>query len=237
VRHRLEGIEEVAVVPLGCVARTVDDRVVLVTNSPPGAPPGIRQLPVRGDVTALGSGTGTILVAADAKLLRFDPGGKPRGHLRAARGVTAMAQAGPGRLVLGFRDGNIELLPTAGQKRPGHTFEQVPSAAVVRLVEGPQGTLIAGFANGVVGIWDRDDGKRLEHARIHGPVVHLLLRGSKLYAASELGHHLIWDLGLFFADRCELLRQVQSRVPVVWERGHPVIAPPSRGGGCVRGRR
>jgi len=63
-------------------------------------------------------------------------------------------------------------------------------------------------------------------ARLHGSVVHVRLSGDKLYAASELGGSVVWDLSPFYLERCALLREVWAQVPVVWQRGQAVDRQP-----------
>ena len=63
---------------------------------------------------------------------------------------------------------------------------------------------------------------------------HLLLEGSKLFAATSLGDHLIWDLGVLQTDYCALLRRIWKEVPVVWEEGVPVKRRPPKGHRCSR---
>ena len=136
-------------------------------------------------------------------------------------------------LALGNRDGNIELVSTVpGKSAPSFNFEDIPSNPVVRLLGGPKGTLIAGYANGLLGIWNLRNGTRLEHTRLHGPVSHMLLLGRKFYAATELGDHLVMDLSVFYEDYCDLLRRVWKKVPVVWEAGLPVVRPPPKNHRC-----
>ena len=93
-------------------------------------------------------------------------------------------------------------------------------------------TLIAGFANGTIGIWSLENGRRLLHERLHGPVAHLLIHYERLYAASTLGQHSVLDLSDFYRDHCELLREVWQRVPVTWESGIPRLRPPPEGLEC-----
>jgi hypothetical protein len=83
--------------------------------------------------------------------------------------------------------------------------------------------VVLGFASGVVGLWSLENGQRLEHGRIHGPVIHLVLKGTRLYAATGLGDHLVWDLGLFYETYCAVLREVWAEVPIVWENGLPAL--------------
>jgi hypothetical protein len=87
-------------------------------------------------------------------------------------------------------------------------------------------TVIAGFASGAIGVWNARDGKKLTEAKIHGPALHLIIEGHKLYAVSELGDHLALDLSVFHVGHCELLRRLWGEVPVVWEHGSPVRRDP-----------
>jgi hypothetical protein len=79
-------------------------------------------------------------------------------------------------LVLGYRDGHLELLPTDAEKpKPAYSFEQAPSSAVLRIVPGPMQTIVVGYANGVVGLWNLDDGMPAVPMRMgHRPPLSLL---------------------------------------------------------------
>jgi hypothetical protein len=157
----------------------------------------------------------------DREVRMFDARGTPTGRVPADVGITALSRAGE-FLVVGFADGGIELLPIrAGKKRPGFVFEDTPSSPVVSLVPGPPGTLVAGFGNGVFGLWSLANGIGLEHRRMHGSVVHLVFSKEFLVAASELGQHETLDLSVFHLPYCELLRSVWRRVEIVWHKGLP----------------
>ncbi|MFH0900931.1 MAG: hypothetical protein V2A73_09910 [Pseudomonadota bacterium] len=54
-----------------------------------------------------------------------------------------------------------------------------------------------------------------------------------LYAVTELGDYLVWNLGSFYQDYCELLGDVWRKVPLVWHSGLPVLAPPPTWHRCV----
>ena len=99
------------------------------------------------------------------------------------------------------------------------------TSLVLRLMPGPRQTLVAGFGNGHLGIWSLATGKRLHHARLQGGVRHLLLKDRRLHAASELGHTLTWDLGIYYLNECALLRKVWRGAPLVWKGGRAVEAP------------
>jgi hypothetical protein len=182
-------------------------------------------------VIAISPDQAGLLAAREREVLVFGTQGARRKRYSSDIGVRAMLRTRDW-LVLGFKDGNIELSPLTGRQRPTFSFEKVPSSAVVRLLEGPMGTLIAGFANGVLGIWNLDNGARLHHIRLHGPVIHLLRREGKLYAATELGQSHVLDLGIFHTGYCNILRSVWGHVPAVWEGGLPLVRPPPPGHRC-----
>ncbi len=214
-RRAVIGLSRVLATSAGCV--TLGGAGALQLHPRGGATP---QALAR-EVAAVGRHEGRLLVASASAVSVMDSKGAVHSRVPSGPGVTAVTRAGPW-LVLGFRDGNIELLPTARRKRkPGFSFEDTPSSPVQRLAPGPMGTLIAGYANGLVGLWSLRNGKHLESRQLHGPVAHLLLRKGKLYAASELGQHLTMNLSSFHADYCELLRNIWREVPVVWEDGLP----------------
>ena len=238
-RHHLPGLARVLAVPGGCLARSMGGAALglatLITRE--GEP---KTLVTEGKVSALGQSETELLVAAGEHIFAFDMHGATMGSFVADVGVTAVARLGPTQLAVGFRDGNIEIVPTTAAKhgkggahtRTSYSFEHAPSSAVLRILRGPAGTLFVGYANGVIGMWSYHDGKRLEHARLHGPVTHLLLEKDKLYAATDLGQHLLWDLSVFYASRCALLRRLWQRVPVVWDDGRAKAEPPSADHAC-----
>jgi len=136
-------------------------------------------------------------------------------------------------LVLGFKDGNLELRPRQpGRAAPSWLFESIPSSPVPRMVAGPLDTIIAGFGNGMVGIWSLQSGALLGQSFLHGPVAHLLLDGSRLHAASELGDSLSWDLSIFDRDYCDVVKEVWQEAPASWESGVPVLRAPPRAHRC-----
>jgi len=168
---------------------------------------------------------GNLLLAVENEIQRFDSAGQLVGRYEADIGVTAMLPT-ERWLVLGFTEGSVELIPwQAGAERPALSFEAVPASAVTRMIEGPGDTVVIGFATGLVGIWSLRDGSRFSAMRIHGPVEHLLLHDSMLYAATSLGAHSGLDIGIFQLGYCELMRSVWDSVDTVWEDGRPVATP------------
>ena len=129
--------------------------------------------------------------------------------------------------VRGYADGNLEILARTGPRQGERlSLEDAPASPARRLALGAMDTLIAGYANGVVGIWNLRTGRRLHHARLHGPVILLQLKGDTLQAATELGGRLSWDLKHLSMRYCQVLHQVWQKVPVVWEAGRPVLRSP-----------
>jgi hypothetical protein len=185
-------------------------------------------------VTALAWERGRLLVATGQDVRVLSSGGERRAHHPISSGATALARVGP-QLVVGYADGAVErVAPGARVAEHGLTFEHLPASPVRRLLAGPPGAIIAGYGDGQVGVWSLRHGTRLAHARLHGAVVHLVMRGQRLYAASELGQHLILDLRPFFTPYCTLLRQVWRRVAVTWEGGRARLRPPRAGHRCLR---
>ena len=183
--------------------------------------------------SAVARSRGKLLLAIDHRVLVLERGAR-RASYAADEGVTALTLVGRW-LALGFADGEISLVATGGKLRPPTiSFEKLPTTAAVRLLEGPRDTLIAGHADGSVGIWSLKSGVRLDHARLHGPVAHLRVHGGKLYAASELGDHAAMDLSAFQVDYCELMRQIWREVPVVWRNRTAAVLPPPPDHRCAR---
>ena len=175
--------------------------------------------------TAIARSGSDILVAAGPEVFVHAGTGELLSSHPADVGVTALSRIGS-RLLLGYREGRIEQLSTPSDPVLAREFEDVPASAVVRLIPGPMGTVIAGYASGDLGIWSLDDGVRLYGSHLHGPLVHLQQANGELHVASELGWSDVLDLGVFEMDYCDLMREVWAAVPVVWENGRPVPREP-----------
>ncbi|MFH0903166.1 MAG: WD40 repeat domain-containing protein, partial [Pseudomonadota bacterium] len=214
-------LESLIAIDNACLARA-DGKAIVVDREGRA-----RVLAAQG-VTAAAWDNGQILLAMPGKVLVLDPTGegKEQASYSAGLGVTAIARA-DGWLVLGFKEGQMELVPiAAGQAKPSFTFEDVAPNPVVRLLEGPMGTIVAGFSGGLVGIWSLKNGTALFRAKLHGQAAHLLIKDEKLYAVTTLGDYLVLDLDVFHEPYCDLLAEVWRRVPVVWEDGLPVRRSP-----------
>jgi WD40 repeat protein/serine/threonine protein kinase len=230
VDRRVPRLARVLATPGGCV--TLTDGGVAAFH--PEAGPS--EVMLRGEATAVARHGERVLVAAGRQILAFDRAGKRRGRaLQADIGVTALLAAGDG-IYVGYADGNVERVsPASGARQPGLALQDVVASPVERMLALPMGLLVLGHASGALGIWDARTGERLHLAHLHGPVVHLLSRGRRLYAATELGDHLTWDLGVLHLQRCELLEAVWKRIPVVWDGGLPVVRAPPAGHPCRAG--
>jgi hypothetical protein len=112
----------------------------------------------------------------------------------------------------------------------------VPASEVRSFLPGPLDTLIAGYANGFLGIWSLRTGTLLYELRLHGPIEHLLFEGETLYAASTLGDHVTLDLGVLGRPYCDLMREVWAAVPVAWSDGHAIAQPPPNDHPCAGAR-
>jgi WD40 repeat protein/serine/threonine protein kinase len=175
------------------------------------------------DIAAAGGAEGFVGDAAGTKSFTFP----------ARPGATAVARVG-GWIAVGTGGGRIELLPATAEGAARQLeLAGVPTMAVERIVAGPEGTLVAGFANGFVGLWDLQTGLLLRSLKLHGPAVHLAFVGGTLYAASELGDHRAVDLKVIERPYCELLREVWAGVPVTWENGAAVVRTPAREHACA----
>ena len=222
-------VEQVRAVTEGCVT-LAQGQASLYTRA--GSLRGLAE-----GATAVAVEGADLRVAAAGRVLTLDLQGVEKASIPGGAGATSLLGIGD-QLVLGFADGNLELLSQlpAGEEGDGHSFrfKDVPSSNVTRLIEGPMSTLVAGYANGTVGVWDLRNGARLEHTRLHGPVTMMMLSGGQVYAATDLGDHQVLDLDALHMDYCELMRHVWDVVPVVWEDGLAIIRPADPSHSCYR---
>jgi len=186
------------------------------------------------EATAVAVADDRILVGGDGFARVLDRRGEVLETWAGAGQVEAVGRIGDG-LVLGFSDGNLEIVPagSGGGVRTTFTFEDVPSSPPTVARAGPQGTLVVGYASGLIGLWNPDNGQRLIADRLHGPVAHVALDGDALVAASELGDQRLIDLSVFQRPYCELMEEVWDDVPVVWRDGLPVQSPPDPAHPCA----
>jgi len=168
-----------------------------------------------------------LLVAAGRTVRTLTTSGDEAARFRADIGATTLT-ANANAVLVGYRDGSIERTISEQIASSAFAFERVTASPVTKMVIGPKGTVIAGHADGLLGIWDTNSGAHMHSIRLHGAVVHLLRQDDKLYAATELGAHVVWDFSVFGQSRCGLLRAIWNEVPVAWAQGRAVAraAPP-----------
>lgn len=205
----------------GCAALAADGRVWLLPPSPRESP----QLLSESARALTRSAEGGVWVV-EAKALR---GFGPAGTATESRSLpvadpTAAAITADG-VFTGDARGGIRWME-AGGTQAGLPLADTPSSAVRALEPGPADTVCAGFDDGTVGVWDPSSGAALVRIRLHGPVLHLAMRGSTLHALTETGDSAAVPLEELGRDRCDLLRAVWSRVPVCWAGGDARPCPP-----------
>ena len=188
---------------------------------------------IHGGATAEALAGDALVLLDGQKVVNVTLGGKHQGAREVGTGGSALAIMGD-KLFVGYANGSLSQGGLASGEIVAASLEHTPSSPVVAMATGPRGTLIAGYANGELGMWQLKNGKRLDHARLHGPVVHLLVKDQKLYAATELGDHLVRDLSPLYKDRCALMDDVWKRVPVVWSSGAAVKQAPPTDHPCIR---
>ncbi len=224
-----QGVREVLAVADGCVSLSfpgVDGGTIASRGRVRFHARSGERVDLADDAVSIAPDGNGLLVAAGESVRVVSTDGEVSRVFETGTGVTAAVRIGA-HLVLGFGDGNLEIHPlSTGEDRPSYPFEGVPSSPVVSLHAGPQDTLIAGYANGQLGIWYLANGQRVSRAQLHGPVAHVLLDGPTLHLASELGDRATIDLSAYYLDECALLEALWDQVPVVWEGGLPVRRRP-----------
>lgn len=189
-------------------------------------PAGDRVLGERIDAVSSGE---RILVARGAAVEELDRQGAAHRRFTARGGVALLAQL-PAGVLVGHRDGSLELRSGAGQARP---LQLLSTVAATRAAAGPGTTALVGFSDGQLGLWDTRDGALLARFAIHGPVSELMVEEGVALTASELGHGRRLDLRVFERSYCALLREVWASVPFVWEGGRAVPRSPRANHLCV----
>lgn len=224
LKQSMPGIKQVQAVAEGCLIH-VQGHVKLVLLD------GKERLLAQ-EARAINASSSDIFVVTEKQIKIFDHSGKERGAYPVAATATAVLRM-KSWLAVGYQDGDFALLPlNTREPIPAFTFEETPRSSVQKIIDGPRGTLIAGYANGMVGIWNTENGARLTTLQLHGPVIHLQRRGTKLDVGTELGDYRVMDLSAFYLNYCELIHQIWRKITVVWENGVPVARPPSRNHPC-----
>jgi WD40 repeat protein len=227
-RVALPGAKDLVAHPGACVVLTAAGEVLHLR---PGATRVL--LPSGARAIAVGRAPGETLVVAKRRFLRFSGETlRQRGPLNVRGGVTAVA-AGKKAIHVGYQDGKFErLTPGAARNTSRKAALATPSSPVTRILEGPMGTVLVGYRNGLVGLWHIKSGRQLQQERLHGPVTHLQEHGGKIYTATELGSYLVWDLDTLIIDYCVLMKDVWKKAPEIWKKGQAVLQTPPKGHPC-----
>ena len=116
-------------------------------------------------------------------------------------------------------------------------LRDAPGAPVVALAGGLADTVLAGFEDGEVILWDPASGPRLDGWHLHGPARHLVVDGDHLTVATDIGDVQELDLSQLDLDHCDLLDEVWDRVaPAPGPRGLERAAAGSTGSLLGQGR-
>jgi WD40 repeat protein/serine/threonine protein kinase len=225
--HGVDQIAELVVVPDGCLARTHRGDVFLIRRSG-------ESLTLNNDGAAVSwTGQRADILTGSGDVISYSLDGKMEIQRDAGDGATAFTVI-DGQLVAGYQDGVIAAVGEFGEilLTYPHLME-LPTSAVEALRPGPRDTLIAGFVNGIVGIWSLSDGASLYQTRLHGPVAHIELVDDQLYIATELGDTATLSVGFLERDRCDLLNEVWNDAPVTWDGGRILEQPPPADHPCL----
>jgi WD40 repeat protein/tRNA A-37 threonylcarbamoyl transferase component Bud32 len=173
-----------------------------------------------------------LYVTSDTELRIYGDDGAVRATVPVA-GRPSAALFVEGSLVLGHRDGAIEVRPLGGGA--ARLLDDPPNAQPLALAPGPAGTVVAAYQMGWVVVWDLASGGRLVSAKLGtDPLPSLLIDGSRITAVSRVGEIITLDLSVLTAPRCAVLREIWAEVPTVWREGHAVVEPPPADHDCAR---
>jgi WD40 repeat protein len=221
VRRKLARAQRLVATPESCAV--LDEEGAVTVLHPAWAEP----LALPGPSLALGSSGSSLLLASPGRLRLYDAEGFESLDVSVPMEEPTAVGGHAGLLLVGDRGGGVLILRGATSEGPSALpLQDTPSSPATVLLEGPAGTVAAGFADGTVGLWDAAEGTPLFSRRIHGAVRWLALHGGALHAMSELGGHTTLALEVLEQERCGLLREVWGAVPVCWEGGVRGCAPP-----------
>ena len=218
-------IDDVIAAGPGCVV--LDDRGELrIVGDGPSAQP------LAEEVVAVGRDGDGLLAAVAGEIRQLDVQGGSGRSWATNGNVTALARVGSS-IVVGYREGIVETISGRGRAARSR-FADVPARAPLRILAGPEGTVVIGFEDGFLGIWDVTTGTRLLSRSLHGAIQLLQRHEDRIVAATELGDVEVVDLEILSRDYCALLGEVWDEVPTEWEEGRSVVAAPPAGHRCRR---
>jgi len=189
--------------------------------------------PVAQGIAAVSRFGDGLLVAMDGEIRKLDLDGTWVHSWPVGGDVTALSRVGTS-VVVGFREGVVESLGGGPGGVDGGRFADVPARAPTRILGGPEDTVVVGFEDGFLGIWDATTGTRLLARELHGAVQLLQRYEDRVVAATELGDVEVVDLEILSRDYCALLGEVWDEMPMEWEEGRSVVAAPPSDHRCRR---
>ena len=95
-------------------------------------------------MTAVGGGGDRLLLAASEQAIVFDSSGAEKERRRTGPGVAALALVpeaaaeGEGALVVGYQDGNVDVIALGAKRTAPIRLERTPSSPARRIVAGPK---------------------------------------------------------------------------------------------------
>jgi WD40 repeat protein len=161
-----------------------------------------------------------VLVLTEKHLYSFDGRGQKRQSWPLANVVHSAIRL-PEGVALGHFNGFVEIIDDRGALV--RRLRDTPSVPISMLRPGPGNTLIVAAANGRVGVWHIPSGERLSTLKLNGSPTHMAADGSRWAITTAVGDHAVLDLSIFESERCELMRRVWQKAPVVWEAGRPQV--------------
>ncbi len=161
-----------------------------------------------------------LLVVAGDQLVVTSATGTPIRREPIEPGVSAVARTAGGELVTGHAHGGVSVWKRDGERL---VVRDTPHSPVVHIVDGPGELLGVAFLDGTIAVWSAATGEKLMGAWLLGAATHLRMRRNVLVAVTEVGQLGAWDMEVFSMPYCQLLQRVWSMVPVIWERGRPVL--------------
>jgi WD40 repeat protein len=188
---------------------------------------------IDGQAQTLGRFSGGFLVGAGGWVRRLDADGKPLGRLALGADATAVGQVQQ-QIAAGDARGQIRLIGSSGANVVIPALEAAPAAAVTWVGDGPRGTMVVGYADGHVGLWELAGGRKINGARLHGPIDSVVETRGALFAASQLGDGVTWNTAVLYRPYCSVLRDVWDRVSQLWIGGRLIKTGRPREHGCLR---
>ncbi len=173
------------------------------------------------EVKALGGESTRILLGLSDRVVLLTPTGEQTGEIPVANPARSVAWVGSW-LAMGSGEGVVELHATGADGQSRTLDSELSPEPVIQVIEGPPGIAVVAHWDGVIGLWNIDKAVPVASRRLQGSAISMMLHDHTLYAVSNTGGHLSWDLSIYVQPYDQLLDQVRAAIPVIWEDGHAV---------------